>query len=293
MALITTMFMLVKLAGESGVALPEIIFWRQAIIIMMLGGWLAATGGIHRLKTRRLGVHARRAVVGTAGMFGNFGAAILLPLAVSTTLSFTTPLFAVILTALFLRDKPGAWRWLAVLIGFIGVLIVTQPGHLPPSALGKGAWLGVAAGLTSGFLVAVISFQVRDLARTEEPISIVFYFALFGTVITGAALPFFITAHTPWQWFLLIATGAVGTIGQLLLTKALRYGSVASIIVMDYTALIWAALYSWLIWEKLPPFTTWLGAPLIFAAGILIAWREHRAGRVAAVRAALAAEGAA
>lgn len=291
MALITTMFMLVKVAGESGVSLPEILFWRQAAIVVMLGGWLIATGGLHRLKTQRLAAHAARSVVGTAGVFGNFSAAILLPLAVSTTLSFTTPLFAVILTALFLREKPGMWRAIAVAVGFIGVLIVTQPGHLPPSADGKSAWLGIAAGLTASVLVAAVSFQIRDLSRTEEPINIVFYFALFSTVMAGAALPFFMTAHTPWQWLLLLAIGVVGLAGQILLTQALRYGAVASVMVMDYTGLIWAALYGWLIWEQFPPFTTWLGAPLIFSAGALIAWREHRAGQIAALKAKLVAEG--
>lgn len=269
-ALISTMFMLVKYTGEAGIALPEIMFWRQAVTLPMLLGWLAMTGGMHRLRTRRLGSHARRAGLGMSAMLCGFAAAILLPLAEATTLGFTTPLFAVILTALFLRDRVGPYRWTAVALGFAGVLIIAQPGNAPFSLL------GTAAGLTGGLLVAIVSFQIRDLGRTEEPITSVFYFALFGSLMTAPFLPFYTGGHTQQQWLLLLATGAIGTIGQLLITSALRYGAVASVIVMDYTALVWAATYGWLIWDRLPPLTTWIGAPAIILAGIIVVWRERK-----------------
>ena len=277
--MLATLLALVKYAGESGIALPEIMFWRQAVSVPLLLGWLAVKGGLPRLRTRRLASHARRAAVGMTNMIFNFGAAILLPLAESTTLGFTTPLFAVILAALVMREHIGPYRWLAVALGFAGVLVIAQPGREPVPGL------GLAAGLAAAFLIAVINFQIRDLGRTEEPISIVFWFAMFGTPMAAIALPFFITTHSAWQWLLLMAIGAVGTVAQLLLSASLRYGAVARIIVIDYTALIWATLWGWLAWNRLPPTTTWLGAPLIVAAGLVIAWREHRLGRSAAVSA--------
>jgi drug/metabolite transporter (DMT)-like permease len=124
-------------------------------------------------------------------------------------------------------------------------------------------------------MVALISIQIRDLGRTEEPLSIVFWFATISAPILAIGLPFVATSHTAWQWFLLLGGGVLGLVGQLLLTASLRYGQVASVIVMDYSALVWATLYGWLIWEELPPFSTWLGAPVIIAAGAVIAWREH------------------
>lgn len=268
--LFATLLMLVKLAGESGVALPEIMFWRQAVSVPIILGWLWSTGGLARLRTRRLGSHARRAGIGMFNMIFNFGAAILLPLAESTTLGFTTPIFAVLLAATVMREPVGPWRWAAVALGFAGVLIIAQPGGAPISPL------GTAAGLIAAFFIAVINYQIRDLGKTEEPISIVFYFAAFGAPMAALALPFVMTAHTPQQWLLLAGIGTVGTFAQLLLAASLRYGSVASIIVMDYTALIWATLYGWLIWDRIPPTATWLGAPLIVAAGLTIAWRERR-----------------
>ena len=273
--LFATLLMLVKLAGESGVALPEIMFWRQAVTVPLILGWLWWTSGLHRLRTQRIGSHARRAGVGMFNMIFNFGAAILLPLAESTTLGFTTPLFAVVLAALVLREHVGPWRWAAVALGFAGVVVIAQPGggHEPISMM------GAAAGLIAAFFIAVINYQIRDLGRTEEPISIVFYFAAFGAPMAALALPFVMTAHSAQQWLLLIGIGTIGTFAQVLLAASLRYGAVASVIVMDYTALIWATLYGWLIWDRIPPVATWFGAPLIVAAGLLIAWREHRLAR--------------
>jgi len=268
-ALMATMFMLVKYTGESGVALPELMFWRQAVPVAVLSAWLAATRQAGILRTRRLGSHAARAVVGTFGMLCGFGASLLLPLAEATTLGFTTPLFAVIMTALVLREHVGPWRWTAVAAGFAGVLIIAQPGHEPISPL------GAAAGLGSGLIVAIVSFQIRDLNRTESPTSIVFYFSLFGALLAAPFLPFSASVHSPWQWLLLIGVGLTGTIGQLLITAALRHGAVATVIVMDYSSLAWTTLYGWLIWDRLPPLATWLGAPAIIAAGLIVAWREQ------------------
>ena len=267
---LSTLIMLVKLTSETGVAFAEILFWRQVPAIFLILGWLALRGQVHRLKTRRLPIHTRRAMIGMVGMFFTFGAPILLPLAEATTLGFTTPIFAVILSALLLREKVGPWRWTAVALGFAGVIVITQPGnsHLPA--------FGAAVGLGAGLIVALISIQVRDLARTDEPLSIVFWFATLSAPVLALGLPFVMTQHTGWQWFLLLLGGVLGCVGQLLLTASLRFGQVASVVVMDYSALFWATLYGWLLWDHLPPAATWLGAPLIIAAGIVIAWREHQ-----------------
>ncbi len=267
---LSTLIMLVKLTSETGVAFAEILFWRQVPAIFLILGWLALHGQVHRLKTRRLPIHARRAMIGMVGMFFTFGAPILLPLAEATTLGFTTPIFAVILSALLLREKVGPWRWTAVALGFAGVIVITQPGnsHLPA--------FGAAVGLGAGLIVALISIQVRDLARTDEPLSIVFWFATLSAPVLALGLPFVMTQHTGWQWFLLLLGGVLGCVGQLLLTASLRFGQVASVVVMDYSALFWATLYGWLLWDHLPPAATWLGAPLIIAAGMVIAWREHQ-----------------
>jgi drug/metabolite transporter (DMT)-like permease len=267
------MFLLVKLAAESGVHVLEIAFWRQAVAPLPLLVWLWSNGSLGQLRTQRFSRHFARAVIGNSNMIILFFAATLLPLAESITLGFTTPLFAVIIAAMVLGERIGPWRWAAVLAGFAGILVITQPGTelVHP--------LGTSLALFAAVLVAIINFQIRDLGRTESSVSIVFYFGLLGTAMTGIAMPFVMTAHSAHEWLLLLTMGAMGTIAQLLMTTSLRLAGVASVIIMDYSSLIWATLLGWLAWNQLPSASTWLGAPLIIGAGLLIAWREHRLAR--------------
>ena len=272
-AALATMSALIKLASEHGIHLLEIMFWRQFITLPIAIAWVLATGGIGLLATRRPGTHMLRGLYGTIGMVLNFGAVILLPLAEATTLNFTVPIWAVLLSILLLKEKVGIWRWSAVLLGFAGIVVIAQPGsgHFP--------LYGALVGLGAAFMIALISIQIADLNRTDKPLTIVFYFALLTSVVTAPALPFVMTAHDADAWLLLLAIGLTGALGQLLLTAALRFGAVASVIVMDYSGLFWATLYGWLWFDALPPASTWLGVPLIVGAGLLIAWREHRLAR--------------
>jgi drug/metabolite transporter (DMT)-like permease len=269
-ATLSVMVALVKLASESGLSLPEILFWRQlpTIPIILLLFW--STGKLSQLRSKRLGQHGMRAALGIGGMFLNFGAVTLLPLAEATSFNFTSAIWAVILSALILHEKVGLWRWGAVALGFAGVLVIAQPGS------GQVPVFGASVALGAAFMIALISIYIRDLTKTEGSLTIVFYFALFSLPALAILLPFFWQAKSAEQWFYLIALGVSGLLGQYLLTSALRYGSVSSVIVMDYSALIWAALLGWSLFDRLPPATTWLGAPLIVGAGLLIAWREQQ-----------------
>jgi drug/metabolite transporter (DMT)-like permease len=273
-AALATMSALIKLAAASGIHLLEIMFWRQAITVpLLLGFVVASTRSLAPLRTARPGTHFMRAFYGTIGMALTFGAVILLPLAEATTFSFTVPIFAVLLSIVLLKEQVGPWRWSAVLMGFAGVVIIAQPGgsHFP--------LYGALVALGSAFMIALISIQIADLNRTEKPLTIVFYFAAFSTPIIALALPVVMTAHDLTQWLLIAGIGVIGMVGQLLLTAALRFGSLSSVIVMDYSALFWATLYGWLLFGMLPPTSTWFGAPLVAGAGIIIAWREHALSR--------------
>ncbi|MGX7953277.1 DMT family transporter [Tsuneonella sp. HG249] len=267
---LSVMLVFVKLVVESGVSLAETLFWRQLPTVPLLLLWFGLRRRLHALGSVRLKAHAGRAITGTVGMFLNFGAVTLLPLAEATTFNFTSAIWAVILSALLLRERVGPWRWGAVLLGFAGVLVIAQPGngHIPGFA--------ATVALSAAFMIALISIQIRDLARTEAPLTIVFWFAAFSVIPLGLAMPFVMTEHTPYQWALLAGLALFGLLGQFLLTAALKYGAVASVIVMDYSSLLWATLFGWAVFGLLPPATTWLGAPLIVGAGLLIAWREHR-----------------
>ncbi|WP_343612427.1 DMT family transporter [Novosphingobium sp.] len=272
---LSSLYMLVKLVHQMGVSLPEIMFWRQAGALPLLTLWVALRGQWWQLRTTRLKSHATRSLMGMFGMLANFGATILLPLAVATVLGFTTPMFAVVLSALMLKEKIGPWRWLAVALGFVGVLVIARPGSMAISPL------GAFVGLASGFMVALVAIQLRDMGRTEAPLSVVFYFSLIGTVLMLPTLPFTMTHHTGLQWTAILGMGAVGTLAQMLVTASVRYGPVSTVVVMDYSSLIWTTLYGWLIFDQMPPSSTWLGAPLVACAGLVILWRERVRTRAA------------
>ena len=273
---LATMAMLVKLAGERGAHLVELIFWRQLLTAALLGAGLALTGRLALLRTERIGAHARRAATGLTGMLFTYGAVLLLPLAEATTLSFTAPVFAVLIALVMFRETIGPYRWAAIIIGFAGVLVVMQPGN----GAAEGVTLaGVIVGLIAPFMVALISFQIQDLNKTESPWSIVFWFAALSTPVAALALPFVMAAHDPETWAIILAMALMGACAQMLLTTSLRFGSAAVILLMDYTALLWASFYGYTVFDRAPPASLWLGAPLIIGAGLLIAWRERQLAR--------------
>jgi len=271
--ILSAMLMLVKLAGERGLWLPETMFWRQLIPAIGIFGWLAARGELHRLRTDRPWIHARRAFLGTTGMFFTLGVVLLLPLAEATVLGFAAPIFAVILSATVLREHVGIWRWTAVVLGLVGVVLTTgfDRSHLPLA--------GVAVGIMSALMVALVSIQVRDLARTEEPLRVVFYFSAFSLPALAPFLLFTDLHHDATSWAIIAGIGLTGLVAQILMTAALRLGSVSSVIVMDYSSLGWAAMWGFLVFGQLPPASTWVGAPVVMVAGLIIAWREQVVAR--------------
>lgn len=270
MALLSVMLLLVKLTGERGIWLPETMFWRQLIPALGIFGWLAARGQVGRLKTQRPWIHARRAFIGTSGMFLTLGVVQILPLAESTVLGFTAPMFAVILSALILREHVGVWRWTAVAMGLLGVVVIAGPdrSHLP--------LLGLVVGIGAAFMVSLVTIQLRDLGRTEEPITVVFWFSAMSAPVLALFLLWSGVHHDLTDWLMIGGIGLTGLFAQICMTAALRFGSVASVIVMDYSQFGWATLWGWLVFDHLPPAATWIGAPIIIAAGIIIIWREHK-----------------
>lgn len=276
MASLSFMFVLVKLIAESGIHILESLFWRQALVIPITFAWACTHGGVGSLRTQRIGGHARRATMGLIGMACNFGGMIFLPMAEATTINLSVPIFAVIFAALLLGEQTGWQRWSAVIVGFLGVLVVLNPMANFAGGFGGDHGLGTAIALAGAIMTALITIAVRDLGRTENATTIVFWFSLLSMVPLGIALPFVVTPHDGYQWLLLIGLGISGAVVQMSLTGALRLAPVAVVIPMDYSALLWSIACGWWFFGTLPADTTWIGAPLIVASGLFIAWREHR-----------------
>lgn len=272
-ACLSTMSALIKWASTRGVHLVETMFFRQFFAVPVVLAWVLAGPGLGSLKTQRIGAHISRTAAGLIGMVATFGAIILLPLAEATTLGFTVPIFATLLSVLLLKEKAGIHRWSAVLAGFAGVLIVVQPGgsHFP--------LFGALVGLASAFMIAVISILLRQIGKTETAPTTVFWFSLLSVPPLGIAYSFFAQNHDAMSWLLLVGIGIAGGLGQIALTAALRWAPVSLVVPMDYSSLLWATLYGWFIFGVLPVASTWLGAPIIIVSGLYIVWREHRLSR--------------
>lgn len=268
-ALFATMNVVIKLAEVQGAALGEILFWRQFGAALLVGAIVGAGPGFASLKTQRFGAHVLRCVIGLTAMSLTFWTLLLLPLAEATTIGFSMPIFATVLSALVLHEATGWRRWAAVLAGFIGVLIVTRPsdGHIPS--------LGILTGLGAAFCTACISILLRTIGKTESGLTTVFWFSTLSLVPLSVVYASSVKAHPPLVWALLLAVGLLGGVAQIAMTRSLQLGAVSLVVPMDYTALLWATLFGWLVFGMLPVPSTWLGAPIIIASGLYIVWREH------------------
>ncbi|KQU62608.1 permease [Sphingomonas sp. Leaf339] len=271
--LFATMNACIKLAEINGAVLGEILFFRQFGAAILVTGVIAAGPGLATVRTQRIGAHVSRCAVGVISMAFTFAALLALPLAEATTIAFTTPIFATVLGAVVLGEPTGWRRWSAVALGFAGVLIVMQPGGYAIPLY------GAACGITAAVLTAVIFILLRQIGRTEKAQTTVWWFSVLSLLPLGIVYLTQAQAHPLKTWLVLIAVGLVGGGAQLAMTASLRRGAVSLVVPFDYTSLLWATAYGWLLFGALPSATTWIGAPIIAASGIYIVWREHRRRR--------------
>jgi len=270
MLMVSIMFACVKWASERGVHIVENLFYRQLFSLPVVLTSLALGPGFAALRTTRIGAHAGRSLMGMIGMVLNFGAVILLPLAEAMSIGFTVPIFATILSTLFLGERPGIHRWMAVLTGFAGIILIIGPGGHDTLAL-----TGISVAIAAALSTACVSLLLRQLGRTESPIATVFYFSTLSMPLLGIGMLFFGQAHDPLTWLIIAAMGTFGGAAQILMTSALRWGPVSLVLPMDYSALLWSTIIGWLLWSNWPGPWTWMGAVVIAASSLYIAWREH------------------
>lgn len=268
MACMALLSALVKWTGSRGIPVFEIILFRNLFAFVPLGLYIWRTTGFEVLKTKRPFGHLVRSAVGLTGMVCGFSAVQYLPLTEATALQFTSPLFMTALSALLLSEKVGRHRWGAVLVGFVGVLIMARP--LPGQMNIPGVTLGVLSALgAAGAMVAI-----RQIADTERGPTIVFYFTLGGVAIGLVGSVFGWVTPDPLTLAMLVVAGLIGGVGQLFLTEALRQAPIGVIAPFDYTQLIWAALLGLVIWGELPHPLTLVGAVVVAASGVYILRRE-------------------
>lgn len=267
---------MIKVAADAGVAVVEIMFWRFGFGLLPLFAYMAANSGAGVIRTHRFGAHLWRSAIGLVSMYLSFRALASLPLAEATTISFAAPLFAIGLSALLLGEQVGPRRWTAVAVGFLGVVVVADPGGESLPLAGLLFAIGGAVG------VAAVTIAIRRIGRTEASETTVFWFSALSLVVLAVPTLQTATPHGAREWLLLVGIGLTGGVAQLFMTGSLRLAPVSVIAPFDYSQLIWAVLLGWAIWTTVPTPQTWIGAAIIAACGLYSAYRERKLQRIAA-----------
>ena len=250
----------------------ETIFVRGTIAVITLALLARFTVGVQVLKTDNWQRHAWRSLSGTLSMFCLFAALTMIPLAEVTAIAFTSPMFVTVFAMIFLGERIHIFRWSALGIGLVGVLIMVVP-HLN---LGGANSTGVLICLVAALFAALAMIFLRSMSGGEHAITITFYFMLTSTLCALLTLPWGWIAPSREQWLVLMLTGIFGVAGQLLLTLSYRYAEASTIAPLDYTNLIMSVLLGYFIFSEIPDWSIWVGAPLVIAAGLTIFWREYR-----------------
>ena len=262
--------------------LGQVVFFRSAcaiVPVVVIYAWrreLAAA-----VRTSRPFGHLGRGAISVVGMFMNFGALARLPIVDVTTITFASPLITVALSAVFLKERVRVYRWSAVGVGFIGVIVMLWP-HLDlaryTSATSATATIGALLALGSAFTNAGSVVQTRRLTDTETTSSIVFYFSLFCTIGGLLTWPFGWIVPSGPQLAALIALGVIGGVSHILLTESYRHAPASLVAPLDYTALLWAFLLGYWAFGEVPTATVYVGAAIVAASGLFVIWRERQLG---------------
>lgn len=270
------------LKAAEGVPTGELVFFRSFFAIFPIVIFLAWRGELASgLKTSHPFGHLWRGVIGTTAMALGFYGLTLIPLPDNTTIGYATPLLIVVLSAVLLKEQVRLYRWSAVLVGLVGVLIIMWPQLTlltNPTAATSAAAIGAIATFLGSAVAAGAMLMVRHLVQTERSTTIVIYFSLTSTLLGLMTLPFGWVMPTPEQWLMLISAGVAGGIAQILLTESYRHADMSVIAPFEYSSLILSLLLGYLVFGDVPTVQTILGGLIVVAAGIFIIYREHQLG---------------
>ncbi|MEM7302563.1 MAG: DMT family transporter [Pseudomonadota bacterium] len=262
----TVMVTLIKLAGER-LHVSQILLIRQVVMTAIVApGILAHFPG--SLKTTQPYVHLLRVVFALLAMLCGFYAIIEMPLADATAIGFAKSFFVTILAIFVLNETVGVRRWVAVAIGFVGVLIMVKPGTSAFDPISIYALVGSAA-------AGLVMVLLRKLSRTDSATTILTYQAVFvGVAMIGPGLWFWVQP-TLFEWGLLVAIGLISYGAQMLNIYAYKFGEASFLASLDYIRLIYATILGYWIFSTLPDTATWIGAGIIVAASIYTVQRER------------------
>lgn len=276
---------LVRFLGD-GFPVGQVVFFRAAFAIVPVVLIYAIRGELKQaVHTRRPLGHAGRGFFSSGGMFLNFASLARLPIVDATAISFTSPLITVALSAILLKEHVRLYRWSAVILGFIGVIVMLWQQFdisryaSPATAAGSVAAVGVICGLVGATFNAGAVIQTRRLTASETTSSIVFYFSLICALAGLATLPFGWTTPQPMQLVALIAVGVIGGLSHLFLTESYRNAPQSVVAPFGYSTMLWALVFGYVFLGEVPTLLVLVGATIVAAAGLFVVFRERQLGK--------------
>jgi drug/metabolite transporter (DMT)-like permease len=244
----------------------EIAFFRNLFGLVLLAPLLFRYG-IAPLRTSRLDLHLLRGLFNISSMLCVFYALSIAPLTDVAALTFASPIFATALAAFVLGEVVGIRRWSAILIGFLGTLVVLRPGF-------EGVSLGPLLALIAALIWGIALLVIKVLVRTESSLTITAYMMILLAPMSLIPAVFFWTWPTAEQYLWLLFIAALGTGGHLFLNQALKEAETNVVMPIDFVRLIWVSIIGYFAFSEVPDLFTWIGGAIIFSSALYIAYRE-------------------
>jgi drug/metabolite transporter (DMT)-like permease len=270
---------LVRYLGER-YPVGEVVFFRSACAILPVVVIYAWRGELEAaIRTGRPFAHIGRGMTAVGAMFCNFSSLARLPVVDATAISFVSPLITVALSAVILKERVRIYRWTAVIVGFIGVLVMLAPRlDIGQSAAAATGAVGAALGLMGAFFSAGSTVQTRALTASETTSSIVLYFSLFCAIGGLLTWPFGWVTPTWPELTALVTIGIFGGLAHIFLTESYRHAPASLVAPFDYTSMLWALLLGFVVFGEIPSWLVFIGAGIIAGAGLFVIWRERQLG---------------
>jgi drug/metabolite transporter (DMT)-like permease len=253
----------------------EVLFTRTAVALMTCALFILPYAGLAVFRTHRLRHHVMRSVSQGFSQTFLLIAFSLMPLAGAIAINFSAPLFATLISALLLKEAVGVVRWAALLVGFVGVLIVTNPGT-------EAFQIGALFALANAVLYGSVTAAVRGMTATESAETLTLYQLVLLTAFFTLLLPLGWISPTPIDAAWIVFNGVANAVGQYWWTRALHLAPASAISPFYYLSLIWASVLGFAIWGEIPTISLGIGSAVVVASGLFLFWRESNARQAAA-----------
>ena len=255
-------------AASKSISSGVLVFFQNSISLVLLLPWVIREG-IGNLKTDHLGLHCVRGISGMLSQYFLFVALNYIPLVDAVLLVNAAPLFIPLITWIWLKHKISTRLWLSLVIGFVGIILILQPGR------DVFSWATPLA-LVAGFFSAIALVTVGRLNTTEPSLRILFYYFLISTILTAPLLITKWSSPEPKAWIYLIGIGLTMAIAQLLLILAYEQASPSRVSPFNYSVVVFSGLIGWIAWNEVPNALSIIGTILVCAGGILSVIHYHQ-----------------